>query len=165
MARIPERSAPMSTGSAAERHLRQRGHGGGEVGTANTWTGPLRRGFRLRPQAPRSRLYGRNLADLVAFAAEPLPPPRALERLTKGLLGELNQPIAPLLEAGPGEPTPSLSGGKSQRLRIAARLRSSRRNVLDEPSTGLHPVDIATLIEVAADPASVTGPYLRPTQS
>jgi excinuclease ABC subunit A len=50
-----------------------------------------------------------------------------------------------------GEPTPSLSGGESQRLRIASRLRSSQRGalyVLDEPSTGLHPLDVATLAGV-----------------
>jgi excinuclease ABC subunit A len=50
-----------------------------------------------------------------------------------------------------GEPTPSLSGGESQRLRIASRLRTSQRGALyvfDEPSTGLHPVDIATLVDV-----------------
>jgi excinuclease ABC subunit A len=50
-----------------------------------------------------------------------------------------------------GEPTPSLSGGESQRLRIATRLRSSQRGVLyvfDEPSTGLHPLDVATLAGV-----------------
>jgi excinuclease ABC subunit A len=50
-----------------------------------------------------------------------------------------------------GEPTPSLSGGESQRLRIASRLRSSQRSVLyvlDEPSTGLHPLDVATLVGV-----------------
>ncbi len=50
-----------------------------------------------------------------------------------------------------GEPTPSLSGGESQRLRIASRLRSSQRGALyvfDEPSTGLHPRDVDTLIRV-----------------
>src|SRR5262249_54085240 len=50
-----------------------------------------------------------------------------------------------------GEPTPSLSGGESQRLRIASRLRSSQRGALyvfDEPSTGLHPLDVATLASV-----------------
>jgi excinuclease ABC subunit A len=50
-----------------------------------------------------------------------------------------------------GEPTPSLSGGESQRLRIASRLRSSQRGALyvfDEPSTGLHPLDVATLARV-----------------
>jgi excinuclease ABC subunit A len=50
-----------------------------------------------------------------------------------------------------GEPTPSLSGGESQRLRIASLLRSSQRGALyvfDEPSTGLHPLDVATLVAV-----------------
>jgi excinuclease ABC subunit A len=50
-----------------------------------------------------------------------------------------------------GEPTPSLSGGESQRLRIAARLRNSQHGALyvfDEPSTGLHPLDVATLAGV-----------------
>jgi excinuclease ABC subunit A len=50
-----------------------------------------------------------------------------------------------------GEPTPSLSGGEAQRLRIASRLRSSQRGVLyvfDEPSTGLHPLDVGTLVGV-----------------
>ncbi len=50
-----------------------------------------------------------------------------------------------------GEPTPSLSGGESQRLRIASRLHSSQRGALyvfDEPSTGLHPLDVATLVGV-----------------
>ncbi|HEX5302805.1 MAG TPA: AAA family ATPase [Streptosporangiaceae bacterium] len=51
-----------------------------------------------------------------------------------------------------GEPTPSLSGGESLRLRIASRLRASQRGTLyvfDEPSTGLHPLDVATLVGVS----------------
>ncbi|GIF56152.1 hypothetical protein [Asanoa iriomotensis] len=66
------------------------------------------------------------------------------------------RPLRPMVDVGLGylrlgEPTPSLSGGESQRLRIAARLRTSQRDVLyvlDEPSTGLHPVDIRTLVGV-----------------
>ena len=61
------------------------------------------------------------------------------------------RPLRPVDDVGLGylrlgEETPSLSGGESQRLRIASRLRSSQRGILyvfDEPSTGLHPVDIA----------------------
>lgn len=64
--------------------------------------------------------------------------------------------LRPIAEVGLGylrlgEPTPSLSGGEAQRLRIAARLRSSQRDTLyvfDEPSTGLHPLDIAVLVGV-----------------
>jgi len=50
-----------------------------------------------------------------------------------------------------GEPTPSLSGGESQRLRIASGLRSSQHGTLyvfDEPCTGLHPLDVAILAGV-----------------
>jgi len=62
----------------------------------------------------------------------------------------LNLVICPA-SAVPTAPTPSLSGGESQRLRIASRLRSSQHGtlyVLDEPSTGLHPLDVATLAGV-----------------
>ena len=66
------------------------------------------------------------------------------------------RPLRPVDDVGLGylrlgEETPSLSGGESQRLRIASRLRSSQRGILyvfDEPSTGLHPVDIAVLVGV-----------------
>ncbi len=66
------------------------------------------------------------------------------------------RPLQPVDDVGLGylrlgEETPSLSGGESQRLRIASRLRSSQRGILyvfDEPSTGLHPVDIAVLVAV-----------------
>jgi excinuclease ABC subunit A len=66
------------------------------------------------------------------------------------------RPLRPIDDVGLGylrlgEATPSLSGGESQRLRIASRLRSSQRDTLyifDEPSTGLHPLDIRTLVAV-----------------
>jgi excinuclease ABC subunit A len=65
-------------------------------------------------------------------------------------------PLRPVREVGLGylrlgEPTPSLSGGESQRLRIASRLRRSQRGALyvfDEPTTGLHPRDVTTLTGV-----------------
>jgi excinuclease ABC subunit A len=71
-------------------------------------------------------------------------------------LTRIVRPLRPVQEVGLGylrlgEPTPSLSGGESQRLRIASRLRSSQRGALyvfDEPTTGLHPRDVATLIGV-----------------
>ena len=57
----------------------------------------------------------------------------------------------PLPRRGARGPTPTLSGDESQRLRIASRLRRSQRDALyvfDEPSTGLHPLDIRTLVGV-----------------
>src|SRR5262249_27815405 len=50
-----------------------------------------------------------------------------------------------------GAPAPCVAGGRSLRLRIASRPRSSQRGALyvfDEPSTGLHPLDVATLAGV-----------------
>lgn len=50
-----------------------------------------------------------------------------------------------------GEDTPALSGGEAQRLKLAAELPRDQSNslfVLDEPSIGLHPLDIRVLLGV-----------------
>jgi excinuclease ABC subunit A len=92
---------------------------------------------------------GLTIADVLALSVRD-----AVERFAD------RPPIAaslrPMAEVGLGylklgEPTPALSGGESQRLKIASRLRSSQRGALyvfDEPSTGLHPLDVATLVSV-----------------
>ncbi len=50
-----------------------------------------------------------------------------------------------------GEETPSLSGGEAQRLKLASemgRLQSDSVFVFDEPTIGLHPLDVMTLLRV-----------------
>ena len=50
-----------------------------------------------------------------------------------------------------GEETPSLSGGEAQRLKLASemgRLQSDSVFVFDEPTIGLHPLDVQTLLRV-----------------
>ena len=50
-----------------------------------------------------------------------------------------------------GEDTPSLSGGEAQRLKLASemgRTQSDSVFVFDEPTIGLHPLDVRTLLEV-----------------
>ena len=50
-----------------------------------------------------------------------------------------------------GEETPSLSGGEAQRLKLASemgKLQSDSVFVFDEPTIGLHPLDVKTLLEV-----------------
>jgi excinuclease ABC subunit A len=172
---------------------------------------PTCHGARFNDETLSVRVDGRTIADVLALTVQ-----EALDRYAA--VPAIARPLRPIADVGLGylrlgEPTPSLSGGESQRLRIAARLRSRQRDVLyvlDEPSTGLHPVDIRTLVgvfdrlladgatiividhdldvlaaadhvldmgptggpdggrivargtpaEVAADPASVTGPWL-----
>ena len=50
-----------------------------------------------------------------------------------------------------GEETPSLSGGEAQRLKLASetgRGQSDSVFVFDEPTIGLHPSDVQTLLKV-----------------
>jgi excinuclease ABC subunit A len=110
---------------------------------------PTCHGARFNDTSLSVRVEGRTIADVLNLTVD-----EAVDLYAE--IPAIVRPLRPILDVGLGylrlgEPTPSLSGGESQRLRIAARLRSSQRNVLyvlDEPSTGLHPADIRTLIAV-----------------
>ena len=50
-----------------------------------------------------------------------------------------------------GEETPSLSGGEAQRLKLASEMGKVQKDsvfVFDEPTIGLHPLDVRTLLQV-----------------
>lgn len=50
-----------------------------------------------------------------------------------------------------GEETPSLSGGEAQRLKLASEMGKLQNNslfIFDEPTIGLHPLDVQTLLKV-----------------
>ena len=50
-----------------------------------------------------------------------------------------------------GEETPSLSGGEAQRLKLASEMGKSQSDavfIFDEPTIGLHPLDVRTLLDV-----------------
>jgi len=50
-----------------------------------------------------------------------------------------------------GESTPTLSGGEAQRLKLVMHLNRKQANTLfvfDEPTIGLHPIDVQTLLQI-----------------
>jgi excinuclease ABC subunit A len=110
---------------------------------------PTCHGARFNDATLAVRIDGLTVADVLGLSVHD-----ALERFSdRGPVAAALRPVdeVGLGYLGLGEPTPSLSGGESQRLRIASRLRSSQRGalyVLDEPSTGLHPLDVAALVGV-----------------
>jgi excinuclease ABC subunit A len=110
---------------------------------------PTCAGARFNDATLAARVDGLTVADVLSLSVDD-----ALKQFA-GWPAVLSA-LRPVSEVGLGylrlgEPTPSLSGGESQRLRIASRLRSSQHGALyvfDEPSTGLHPLDVATLVSV-----------------
>ena len=112
-------------------------------------TCPTCHGDRFNEDTLSVQVAGLTVADLLALTIE-----EALDRFADQ--PPIERALRPIIDVGLGylrlgEPTPALSGGEAQRLRVASRLRRSQRDVLyifDEPSTGLHPLDIRTLIAV-----------------
>jgi len=109
-------------------------------------------GRRYRPEALAIRLGGRSIVDVLDLTLEEAARVFADDR-------EIVERLAPFVRVGLGyltlgQPLSTLSGGESQRVRLALALwnesgRGPRREVLyvlDEPTTGLHPADVEVLL-------------------
>lgn len=125
-------------------------------------TGPCPQcaGTRLNERILSCRIQGRNIADWCTMEAQDL---LAVVRAVDDPIGRsVVQAIAERLEEFVGiglgylslaRDTTSLSGGESQRVKLVRHLGSSLSDmsyILDEPSVGLHPRDVARLNRLLA---------------
>ncbi|HQN22743.1 MAG: excinuclease ABC subunit UvrA [Thermotogae bacterium] len=125
------------------------------------------KGQKLRPEALAVSLYGKNIAQLTdlsidAMAAylNALPLTEREEKIAGEVLKEISRRLTFLLDVGLdylslSRRASTLSGGESQRIRLATQIGSKLQGVLyvlDEPTIGLHQRDntrlIQTLIEL-----------------
>ncbi|QNN53428.1 excinuclease ABC subunit UvrA [Nocardioides mesophilus] len=110
---------------------------------------PTCHGARYNNETLEVRYGGKDIAEVLAmsvddaakFLADVPAASRSLETLRDVGLGYLRL----------GQPATELSGGEAQRIKLATELQRARRGhalyLLDEPTAGLHPADIALLVQ------------------
>jgi len=114
------------------------------------------KGGRLREESRHVRFFGKTIVDVHGFSIEELGGfftalalTETEEKIAGELLKEIRARLRFLLDVGLGylslsRPGPTLSGGESQRIRLASQIGSELTGViyvLDEPSIGLHQRD------------------------
>ena len=124
---------------------------------------PVCNGTRLRQETACFRIDGKTISDVCAMEISQLKPwiddlPNKFGKrgnaIAHDILKELSDRVEFLLDVGLDyltldRPTATLSGGESQRIRLATQIGSKLVNViyiLDEPSIGLHQRDNRKLI-------------------
>ncbi len=121
-------------------------------------------GFRLKPEALAIKIHGRHVGEITALSIEAAVAwfqalPEHLsdkhQEIARRILKEVNDRLGFLRNVGLAYLTlardsGSLSGGESQRIRLASQIGSGLTGVLyvlDEPSIGLHQRDNQRLLE------------------
>jgi excinuclease ABC subunit A len=109
------------------------------------------RRFRAKSLAVRVELDGRSLdiADVFALSVDEARELLRGDRASARILGALSALGLDYLTLG--QPSPRLSGGEAQRVKLARQLASTGTGdllVVDEPTTGLHPADLDRLLHV-----------------
>ncbi len=118
---------------------------------ADVWvTCPLCEGRRFNRETLEVRYKGKNIAEVLEMDVQ-----QALEHFKNipkilALLQTLHDVGLDYLKLG--QPSPTLSGGEAQRIKLARELgkrsTGSTMYLLDEPTTGLHFADVEKLLEV-----------------
>ncbi len=118
-------------------------------------------GRRIRPEALGVKLGGKNIAEVTALSVaqaftffDTLDLKGSDAKIATELLKEIRSRLRFLLDVGLNyltldRPAPTLSGGESQRIRLASQIGSELTGVvyvLDEPSIGLHQRDNRKLL-------------------
>lgn len=106
-------------------------------------------GSRYGTEADAFRSHGISLPELMGMTVE-----QALERFCD--VRKVRERLQVLADLGLGyltlgEATPALSGGEAQRLKLASEIGKAQDDavfVFDEPTIGLHPLDVRVLIGV-----------------
>ncbi|HRY33543.1 MAG TPA: excinuclease ABC subunit UvrA [Bacteroidales bacterium] len=137
-------------------------------GFMNRMTCPECQGSRLKKESLYFRIEGKNIAELTSLEprellrwteeTEPLLEARK-QAIGHEIFREIRTRLQFLLEVGLdylalNRPAVSLSGGESQRIRLATQIGSQLQGVLyilDEPSIGLHQRDNLRLIKALSD--------------
>jgi len=103
-------------------------------------------GQRFKDEVLTYRLNGRSITDVLAMTVQ-----QALEFFTvKKITGKLQAMSDVGLDyLTLGQPLSTLSGGESQRIKLASELhKQGSIYVLDEPTTGLHKSDLSHLLDI-----------------
>ncbi len=108
-------------------------------------------GRRYRPEVLRVLWHGYSIADILALDVD-----TALKLFAATDQDGITATLQTLHDMGLGylhlgESTPALSGGEAQRLKLTAHMGKKQTGTLfvfDEPSIGLHPLDVQVLLGV-----------------
>jgi len=121
---------------------------------ADVWVRcPVCQGHRFNRETLLIRYKGKSIADILEMDVQ-----QALEHFEN--IPAIRHKLQTLHDVGLdylklGQPSPTLSGGEAQRIKLARELvkRSTGRTLylLDEPTTGLHFADIRMLLKVLQD--------------